>query len=164
MPEPSNAQKAYLLRQKRDRQLVFAARILIFLGFLALWEISARLGWIDSFIFSSPRQIAKTFRDMCLDHSLFSHIGITLTETLLSFFFVVILGIGVSVLMWLFPRLSRIMEPYLVVLNSLPKSALAPLLIVWLGANERTIIVAGMSVAIFGSVLNLYTGFTEVDP
>lgn len=164
MPEPSNAQKAYLLRQKRDRQLVFAARILIFLGFLALWEISARLGWIDSFIFSSPSLIAKTFRDMCLDHSLFSHIGITLTETLLSFFFVVILGIGVSVLMWLFPRLSRIMEPYLVVLNSLPKSALAPLLIVWLGANERTIIVAGMSVAIFGSILNLYTGFTEVDP
>ena len=56
MPEPSNAQKAYLLRQKRDRQLVFAARILIFLGFLALWEISARLGWIDSFIFSSPTE------------------------------------------------------------------------------------------------------------
>ena len=163
MPEPSNAQKAYLLRQKRDRQLVFAARILIFLGFLALWEISARLGWIDSFIFSSPSLIAKTFRDMCLDHSLFAHIGITLTETLLSFFFVVILGIGVSVLMWLFPRLSRIMEPYLVVLNSLPKSALAPLLIVWLGANQTTIIVAGLSVAIFGSILNLYTSFTTVD-
>lgn len=60
--------------------------------------------------------------------------------------------------------LSRILEPYLVVLNSLPKSALAPLLIVWLGANIRTIIVAGMSVAIFGSVINLYTGFREADP
>ena len=75
-----------------------------------------------------------------------------------------ILGIGTAVLLWLFPKLAKILEPYLVVLNSLPKSALAPLLIVWLGANVRTIIVAGMSVAIFGSVINLYTGFQDADP
>ena len=87
---------------------------------------------------------------MCRDQSLFVHIGITLAETLTSFFFVVLLGIGTAVLLWLSPKLSRILEPYLVILNSLPKSALAPLLIVWLGANVRTIIVAGMSVAIFG--------------
>ena len=67
-------------------------------------------------------------------------------------------------LLWLCPRLSQVLEPYLVVLNSLPKSALAPLLIVWLGANMRTIIVAGMSVAIFGSVISLYTGFQEISP
>lgn len=101
---------------------------------------------------------------MCRNQSLFTHIGITLTETLVSFFFVVILGIGTAVLLWMFPKLAKILEPYLVVLNSLPKSALAPLLIVWLGANVRTIIVAGMSVAIFGSVINLYTGFQDADP
>ena len=77
---------------------------------------------------------------------------------------VVVLGAGMAVLLWTCPRLAKITEPYLVVLNSLPKSALAPLLIVWLGANERTIIVCGMSVAIFGSILNLYTGFGEADP
>lgn len=164
MSEPSYAQKQYLLHRKHEKQFVSAARILVFLCFIGLWEVTARLGVIDSFIFSSPSQIAVTFRNMCLDQSLFTHIGITLTETLLSFFFVVILGIGTAVLLWACPRLSRITEPYLVVLNSLPKSALAPLLIVWLGANERTIIVAGMSVAIFGSVINLYTGFQEVDP
>ena len=69
-----------------------------------------------------------------------------------------------AVLLWTCPRLAKITEPYLVVLNSLPKSALAPLLIVWLGANERTIVVAGMSVAIFGSVINLYSGFCQADP
>lgn len=164
MSEPSHAQSQYLLRQKRDRQFVTIARILVFLCFLGIWELSARLGLIDSFIFSSPVLIVQNFISMCLDQSLFTHIGITMTETLLSFFFVVILGIGTAVLLWLCPRLSKILEPYLVVLNSLPKSALAPLLIVWLGANERTIIVAGMSVAIFGSILNLYTGFKEVDP
>ena len=164
MPEHSPAQKQYLLRVKREKNLIRVSRTLLFLGFLILWEISARLGWIDSFIFSSPSEIWMTFLRMLKDQSLFTHIGITLAETLVSFVFTVLLGIGIAVLLWACPRLSRVLEPYLVVLNSLPKSALAPLLIVWLGANIRTIIVAGISVAIFGSIINLYTGFREVDP
>ena len=164
MPEHSPAQKQYLLRVKREKNLIRVSRTLLFLGFLILWEISARLGWIDSFIFSSPSEIWLTFLRMLKDQSLFTHIGITLAETLVSFVFTVLLGIGTAVLLWACPRLSRVLEPYLVVLNSLPKSALAPLLIVWLGANIRTIIVAGISVAIFGSIINLYTGFREVDP
>lgn len=163
MTQMSKAQKLFLKQQQHEKNMVRLARILIFLAFLSLWQIAAALGWIDSFIFSSPSQIATTFYSMCLDQSLFSHIGVTLCETLASFFFVVVFGILISVALWYSPRLSKILEPYLVVLNSLPKSALAPLLIVWLGANMRTIIVAGMSVAIFGSIINLYTGFTEVD-
>ena len=77
---------------------------------------------------------------------------------------VTVLGIAAAILLWIFPRLSAVLEPYLVVLNSLPKSALAPLLIVWLGSNMRTIVIAGISVAVFGAVLNLYTGFCETDP
>lgn len=164
MSEHSPAQKQYLLRVKREKNLIRVSRILLFLGFLILWEVSARFGWIDSFIFSSPSEIWITFLKMLKDQSLFTHIGITLAETLVSFVFTVLLGIGTAVLLWTCPRLSHVLEPYLVVLNSLPKSALAPLLIVWLGANIRTIIVAGISVAIFGSIINLYTGFCEVDP
>ena len=164
MPEISRQQKQYLARQKKEKHIILAARTLLFVLFMGLWEISSDLGWIDSFIFSSPSLIAKTFLSMCRDQSLFSHIGVTLTETLVSFFFVVILGVGTAILLWCSPKTSRILEPYLVVLNSLPKSALAPLLIVWLGANERTIVVAGMSVAIFGSVINLYSGFCQADP
>ena len=164
MSEHSPTQKQYLLRVKREKNLIRVSRILLFLGFLILWEVSARFGWIDSFIFSSPSEIWITFLKMLKDQSLFTHIGITLAETLVSFVFTVLLGIGTAVLLWTCPRLSHVLEPYLVVLNSLPKSALAPLLIVWLGANIRTIIVAGISVAIFGSIINLYTGFREVDP
>lgn len=164
MYEPSKAQRQYLLHKKREKQFIAVSRILLFLLFLALWEVSARLNWIDSFIFGSPSLIAGTFIQMCMDQSLFSHIGITLAETLISFFLVVLFGIGTAVLLWACPKLAQILEPYLVVLNSLPKSALAPLLIVWLGANMKTIVVAGMSVAIFGSIINLYTGFCEIDP
>ena len=164
MHDISQGQKAYLHRQRQDRRLIRTARLLVFLVFLAQWEILARLKIIDSFIFSSPTMIFQTFLKMAQDQSLFVHIGITLEETLISFLLVSILGLGISVLLWACPRLAKILEPYLVVLNSLPKSALAPLLIVWLGARPRTIIVAGMSVAIFGSVLNLYTGFGEISP
>lgn len=163
MTSPSLSQQEYLKGLKRHRQFVTNARILLFLAFVLIWELSARFGLIDSFIFSSPARIASTFISMVKDGSIFLHVGMTLAETMLSFLLVVVFGILISVLLWLCPKLSQILEPYLVILNSLPKSALAPLLIVWLGANMNTIIVAGMSVAIFGTVLNLYTGFQEVD-
>ena len=101
---------------------------------------------------------------MVLDKSIFLHIGVTLYETIVSFLLVIAISILVAVTLWFSSKLSEILDPYLVVLNSLPKSALAPLLIVWLGATKTTIIVAGMSVAIFGSILSLYTSFTIVDP
>ena len=119
---------------------------------------------LDSFIFSSPSKIALCFWGMVLDKSIFLHIGVTLYETIVSFLLVIAISILVAVALWFSSKLSEILDPYLVVLNSLPKSALAPLLIVWLGATKTTIIVAGMSVAIFGSILSLYTSFTIVDP
>ena len=83
---------------------------------------------------------------------------------MISFLLVTFFGILLAILLWSSQKCSEILDPYLVVLNSLPKSALAPLLIVWLGATKTTIIVAGMSVAIFGCILNLYTAFLSTDP
>ena len=150
--------------QKKKRRTVIFMRLFLFLFFLALWEIAADFGWIDSFIFSSPSRVMKTAFTMLKDGSLLLHIRVTLTETLISFMLVVLSGILLAVLLWMFPMVSEILEPTLVVLNSLPKSALAPLLIVWLGANIKTIILAGMSVAVFGTILNLYTCFSQISP
>ena len=140
------------------------ARMFILFGFLLLWELTAHYGIIDSFIFSSPSKIARCFWSMVMDNSIFTHLGMTLYETLASFALVTAISILLATLLWFSRRISEITEPFLVVLNSLPKSALAPLLIVWLGATPKTIIVAGMSVAIFGSILSLYTSFISVDP
>lgn len=164
MAEPSLAQQSFLENRKRRLRAITFARIFIFLLFLIIWETSARLHLIDAFIFSSPSRVYRMFVSMISDHSIFLHMGITLAETLISFLLVFLFSLLTAVLLWLFHSLSRVLEPYLVVLNSLPKSALAPLLIVWLGANMKTIIVAGMSVAVFGSILTIYTGFSEVDP
>lgn len=163
MHEVSAGQQKFLNSQKKHTRIVRVSRIAILLGFLFLWEFTAAAGIIDSFIFSSPSKIALCFWGMVLDKTIFLHLWTTLYETVLSFLLVTVLSIAAAVLLWCSDRLSEIMDPYLVVLNSLPKSALAPLLIVWLGANQGTIIVAGMSVAIFGSILNLYTSFKSVD-
>ena len=163
MNKISPGQKLFLSRVRQHRMIVLTARILILVLFVMLWEVCADAGIIDSFIFSSPSRIALCFLEMVNDRSIFLHIGITLYETIVSFLLVTVLSIIAAVLLWCSRKLSEILEPYLVVLNSLPKSALAPLLIVWLGATPTTIIVAGMSVAVFGSIMNLYTSFITVD-
>ena len=164
MTEFSTQHTAYLHNIHMQQIFIRFMRIAIFLCFLFLWEFTTRIGIIDSFIFSSPSLIAICFWEMLLDGSIFLHLWSTLYETMISFILVTILSILIAVLLWCSPKFSKIIEPYLVVLNSLPKSALAPLLIVWLGATQTTIIVAGMSVAIFGSILNLYTSFKTIDP
>ncbi len=163
MNELSIGQQSYLSRQKKHKRIVRASRIAILLGFLFSWEFSANVGLIDSFIFSSPSRVTLCFWNMILDGSIFPHLWTTFYETVASFLLVTVISICVAVLLWCSRKTSEILDPYFVVLNSLPKSALAPLLIVWLGANQMTIIVAGMSVAIFGSILNLYTTFQSVD-
>ena len=162
-PNHSSSQALFLKTHQRQKFSIWFFRFLILFTFLSLWEISVNADWIDGFIFSSPSRVAKTFGQMVLDGSFFLHLGTTLSEVFLSFLLIVIIGYITAVLLWFFPKLSKILEPYFVVLNSLPKSALAPLLIVWLGANVRTIIVAGISVAIFGTILSLYTAFMEAD-
>lgn len=163
MNEPSATQKNFIKIHNRNIWIVRCARVLLLVGFLILWEITSTLGIIDSFIFSSPSKVALCFLSMVSDKSIFLHIGVTLYETLVSFLLVTLISLLCATLLWFSKRASEISEPFLVVLNSLPKSALAPLLIVWLGATPRTIIVAGMSVAIFGSVLSLYTCFLGVE-
>lgn len=159
----SSAQALFVRSYNRQKAFVKFCQFLILLMFLILWETAVTLHWIDGFIFSSPSRICKTFYQMCADGSFFLHLGTTLAEVFISFGLIILIGYGAAVLLWFFPKLSKILEPYFVVLNSLPKSALAPLLIVWLGANVRTIIVAGVSVAIFGTILSLYTAFVESD-
>ena len=163
MNELSLAQQKFLLTQKRHKRTVTVSRLCIFILFLALWEGAAQSGLLDSFIFSSPSKLIACFYRMTTENALFFHIAITLFETLASFFLVMAGSLLITILLWYSKSLTETLDPYLVVLNSLPKSALAPLLIVWLGANYTTIILTGVSVAIFGTILNLYIGFSEVD-
>ncbi len=164
MKKALTAQELYVESVKRADRIVRIWRVCLCIIFVAAWELCARYEIINSFIFSSPSKLARCFYRLLLEEGLASHIGITLFETLASFFLVIAVSLILAVLLWKSRTFSRILEPYMVMLNSLPKSALAPLLIVWLGANYKTIILTGISVAVFASIMNLYTGFMEVDP
>lgn len=156
-------QEQFVRNHRRHHHQVSLLRTLIFFSFLALWEISAYAGWIDSFFFASPSRVVQCFLIQMKSNSMALHIGVTLYETIISFLLVILFSLLVATLLWYSSKLSEVLEPYLVILNSLPKSALAPLFIVWLGTGTTTIIVAGMSVAIFGSIISFYTGFKQVD-
>ncbi len=161
---PTMAQQKYIEKEQLHKRKVAICRVMLVVLALAVWELCARLDIIDDFIFSSPSRVFFCFWGMLLDGSIFGHIGITLLETLISFVLVVLAGLAVAVALWSSRSASEIMEPYLVMLNSLPKSALAPMLIVWLGNHVHTIVVAAVSVAVFGSIMTLHNGFSSIDP
>ena len=121
-------------------------------------------GYINAFIFSSPSRIITCRADLLRNGVLLRHISITLSETFLSFFLVSGISLLFAVILWWNRTLCEILEPYMVILNSLPQSAMAPIFIVWLGNNAKTIIVSAVSVALFGSILNLFTCFASTDP
>ncbi len=159
--KPSPAQTAYLQALNRHHREILIARITILVAFLILWEVSSLLGWIDSFIFSSPSSLLKTTADLVINRSLVYHISLTLGETLISFLISTALGILLAVALWWFPSLYEATEPYWVALNSLPKSALAPILIVWFGNTIRTTIITSIMLTIVVTVLTVLSGFQE---
>lgn len=159
----SMAQKEYIRKYLSMLRVVRIYQFAIIILFIGAWEIATRLGVMDDFVFSSPSRVVTSFIEMSEDGSIYFHMGVTLLETVVSFFLVIVIGIGVAVLLWWNEKISRVLEPYLVVLNSLPKSALAPVFIVWLGNNRKTIIVAAVTVAVFGCIITLYTNFREVE-
>ena len=159
----SLAQREYIKNYLINRRRITIFQYAIFILLIIVWEVGAYIGFIDSFIFSSPSRVIRSAIDMAKDGTLFYHVGITMLETLVSFTFVNIFGIAIAILLWWNDNVSKVMEPYLVVLNSLPKSALAPVFIVWLGNNMKTIIIAAISVSVFGTIITLYTNFKEVE-
>ena len=118
----------------------------------------ARLGWIDSFILSQPSRILETLRNMSQNH-LMMHVGVTLYETLTGFVLGVLLGVAIAVVLWWSGFVSRVAEPYLVVLNSLPKIALGPVIIIVVGAGTEAIIFMALAISLIVTVLEMLAGF-----
>ena len=131
--------KKYLKRLRRENGLVQILRFGLLLALLGVWELVAAMQWVDPFIISSPSRIARTIAELAADGSLFYHIGTTLWETLAGFAIAVVLGTAIALALWWSERARRVLEPYIVVLNSLPKIALGPVLIVWFGTASAAI-------------------------
>ncbi|MBE5745647.1 MAG: ABC transporter permease [Clostridiales bacterium] len=136
------------------------AALIVLLGF---WELAARLNWVNPFITSSPSRIAKTIADLYQNGTLFYHVGTTLWETAVGFVLAVVLGYTIALLLWWSESFRRILEPYLVVLNALPKIALGPLIIIWFGTGSKAIVVMTILIGLIVAILNMLNGFMATD-
>lgn len=162
-PSLSSERAAYLARVRMRTWCVHGTQIGFLLSLLLLWEMLARVGVIDGFIFSQPTRIAETLVDMA-GNQLWLHVGVTVYETLVGFSLGVAAGLLLAVLLWWSSFVSRVAEPYLVVLNSLPKIALGPVIILLAGAGTRAIIVMALAISLIVTVLEMLAGFRTTDP
>ena len=164
MAELLSAERALYLRRRRlAKRWVMFAQIALLIGLIALWEIAARMKWIDPFITSSPSRILKTFENLYRSGDLFRHLGVSCVETVAGFLLGTLAGTLIAVLLWWFPTLQRVMDPYLVVLGSLPKTALGPIFIVWMGAGPGAIIAMTLAISLIVTILEVLNGFRAVD-
>lgn len=159
----SNEKKEYLEKLRKEKIIVVSCRILILVVFLGIWEILARLNIINTFTFSSPSLVCKTLINLIRDGSLFNHLWVTLYEVLISFLLATGIGLVVAIILWSSKTLSKIIDPYLTVLNSLPKVALGPLIIIWVGASINSIIFMSLLISTFITIINIYNGFNSTD-
>ncbi|WP_460000531.1 ABC transporter permease [Paradesulfitobacterium aromaticivorans] len=161
--QASPEHKEYLRRVRMGKIRVRLTQALILIVALALWEICARANIVDSFITSQPSRVIKTIINLYEQGVLFQHIGITCLETVIGFVLGTLLGTIIAVILWWSEFLSKVLEPYLVVLNSLPKIALGPIFIVWIGAGPAAIIVMTLAISLIVTVLEVLNGFLAID-
>ncbi|MBE7078913.1 MAG: ABC transporter permease [Clostridiales bacterium] len=154
----------YLRGVRKKSILVNVARISIFFAFLFIWELAARLEWVNPFITSSPSRVMNTIGELYKDGSLFLHVGTTLWETLLGFAIAVVLGYSIALILWWSEGVRRVLEPYFVVLNALPKIALGPLIIIWFGTGSEAIVFMTVLIGLIVAILNMLNGFMATDP
>ncbi len=158
----SREHKQFLKKIKREKLIVRSIQILILLLFLFLWQLAASKGWINSFITSSPKEVINTLIKLSNDN-LFEHIWVTIYETFISFGLGTIIGIFIATILWWNHYLFKIFDPYLTILNSLPKVALGPIIIIWCGSGIKSIIIMALLISVIITIINISVCFNSVD-
>ncbi len=142
---------------------VFSTQLLLVFTFLILWELGARIGIINSFIFSSPSKIFDTLIELFASSEIFIHLFVTIKEIFISFILGALIAFIFSVIMYMNKFLADVIDPFLTMLNSLPKVALGPIIIIWAGANTNSIILMALLINVIISIITIYTGFIHTD-
>lgn len=161
--KPSKEHEKYLVSLKKKNRNILLTQISILILSLLLWEVAAYFNWIDTFLTSYPSQIWKLFLNYMKQGNLFYHIGISVMETIAGFLGGTLLGVIIAIGLWWSDFWAKVLDPYLVMLNSLPKTALAPIIIIWVGAGYSGIIVTAITISIVVTIMNMFESFISVD-
>ena len=160
--ELSKERQEYLAKKRRNKLLILVTQVGLVAFFIIIWEVLANIGVIDSFITSKPTRIVETFISM-LSEGLLIHILVTCLETIAGFLLGTILGTFIASALWWSPFLSKVVSPFLVVLNSLPKVALGPIIIIWVGAGTSAIITMALAISVIVTILEMLNAFLSTD-
>jgi NitT/TauT family transport system permease protein len=152
----------YLTKKRRRQRFIRLCQFSVLFFTVGLWEGFARLGIIDSFLMSQPSRIWRTLANF-QNNQLLNHIGVTMFETVIGFCIGVFLGIGIAFILWYSNFLAKVSEPFLVVLNALPKIALGPVIIIWVGAGQQAVIVMALAISLIVTVMEMLNGFRTTD-
>jgi len=158
----SEERKQYLRKIRTEKMLVLSSQIILLIAFIGFWEFAAEKGMIDSFITSSPSRIVGTFSDFT-SNNLLMHTKVTCYETIVGFILGTLMGIIIAIILWWSKFIAKVVDPYLVVLNSLPKVALGPIIIIWVGAGTGAIIVMAIAISLIVTILDILNGFLNTD-
>lgn len=156
-------QKKFLKKLRREKLLVLFIQIFIVIGFFAIWEFLAAKGFINTFIYSSPSRMVATIKELVLANNLFNHIWRTLYEIIISFILGGSLGIIIAIILYEFKFLAKVVEPFLILLNSMPKVALGPLIIIIAGANLKSVILMALLINLIVTIITIYNGLKNTD-
>ena len=159
----SHEYKLYLRKIKRNKALVLITQIIILLFIIFIWEYLSSKNIINAFVYSSPRKVIKIIFELYKTNNLFNHILVTVYETVISFSLATILGTIIAIILWYSNFLYKVIDPYLIVLNSLPKVALGPIIIILCGANIKSIIIMALLISLIITITNVYSGFVNTD-
>lgn len=159
----SNEHKLYLKGIKRKNLLVRLSQFIIIILFIAIWQVLANKNLINTFIFSSPKKVVDTIIGLHQANNLYQHIWITVYETLISFLLGTGIGIVIATIMWWNKFIAKVIDPYLTVLNSLPKVALGPIIIIWSGAGIKSIVLMALLISTIITIINVYQGFSDTE-
>ncbi|MCL2217866.1 MAG: ABC transporter permease [Defluviitaleaceae bacterium] len=158
----SSGRREYLYNKKKNKIIVRVCQVAVLVLVIAIWEIGARLGFIDSFIMSQPTRVLRTISNF-QNNNLLMHIGITFLETIIGFSLGAVMGIFIAMVLWWSDFLSKVADPYLVVLNALPKIALGPVIIIWVGAGMQAVIVMALAISLVVTIMEMLNGFKNTD-
>ena len=152
----------FIKKEKTKTFLIHFVRIFLFIAIIGVWELVTYKNWVDPFIISSPSRVIKQTISLYNNGTLFLHVFTTLNETLWAFLLSTIIGLVIAIILYMIAPLRRILEPYLVILNSLPKIALGPLIIIWVGIGTSAIVTMGVLICVIITTINLLNGYLEV--
>ena len=155
--------KKYLKGLRLQKIKVIACQILILALFILIWQLLSDYKVINTFLCSSPKKVVQTIANLYESNDLLIHIWVTLKEILISFLLGSLIGIVFAALLWLSPFLSKVLDPYLTILNSLPKVALGPIIIIWAGANQNSIILMALLISTISTIISVYVGFKHTN-